>query len=56
MQALAHNPKGMTNKPKGLTPKGAEEYVSKNVGPMTYSNLPEKAPKFSKLRKALKKK
>jgi hypothetical protein len=54
MEMLAHNSAKMKMKPKGLTPAKAAEYVSHNVGEESYKNLPEKAERFSKLKKRMK--
>lgn len=51
MQMLAHNPKKMKEKPEGLSPAKAAEYVSHNTGADSYRDLPESAPKDKKKRK-----
>lgn len=48
---LAHNPKKMKEKPEGLSPAKAAEYVSHNTGADSYRDLPESAPKDKKKRK-----
>jgi predicted transcriptional regulator len=54
MQMMAHNPK--IAKEHGMKPTAAKEYVSENKGSEAYSELPEKASKFNKLKSYLSKK
>lgn len=52
MQMMAHNKDRA--KSEGIEPSVAKEYVSKNKGKKSYSNLPESKSKFKRLKKALK--
>lgn len=54
MQMLAHNPEKMKDKPEGLSPEKAKEFVSENKGSKAYKKLPEKKERFSKLKSYMK--
>lgn len=42
LQKLIHDPKGMKNKPTGLTKEKAQEFIDKTL---SYKSLPEKVKK-----------
>ena len=52
MQALAHNPEKMKDKPKGLNKAKAQEFIDSTSD---YKALPEKSKRFSKLMKVISK-
>ncbi len=53
MKLLEHSPQSGSIKPKGFSSAEAKEYTKENIGKKSYKNLPEKAPKFKKLKKML---